>query len=233
MDIDSYINNFKMQFPTTNDEIYILLNSVRRGDRVVIIPTRTDTDSKGWDDAPDSSACIRGDESIHLLVSYIDCGIILDEDDNQIMFGDPAFPENDPDNYPNESTYYILDSYLMNEGTNITWSKRFRLVADFIKETNRWKIRLDVYNNVKDYRQVDMVSMYPSICKIMLCSGTPSVIPVLCATACAKRSTKIEKATFAAVLARRFGNTLANDLTQMMFPEIDNCISKHSLLDYV
>jgi hypothetical protein len=215
-----------MQFSTNNDDFYRLFNSVRCGDRLVIIPTRTDTNPKGWNNEPESPACIRGDESIHLLVSYVDpySSVILDDDENQILFGDPAFPENNPESYPNKSEYYILDGYFMNEGTDTTWNKRFCLVADFMEQTNSWKFRLDVYNNVDDYHQFNRISMYLSIYKMVLCSGAKSVIPVLCAKECAKRTMlRVEKTTFSSVLARRFGDTLANDLAEMMFLGKNKC----------
>lgn len=229
-----YISKFKMQFPTNNDETYILFNSVRRGDHLIIIPTRTDTDSKGWNNATNSPACIKGSESMHLLVSYVDsysC-VIMDEDDNQIMFGDPAFPENNIESYPNEDVYYILDGYLMNEGTDITWNKRFCLVADFMTQTNNWKIRLDIYNNVDDYHKFNTISMYPAICKMMLCSGANS-LPTLCANVCANRADRVEKTTFFAMLKHRLGDTMANDLFHTMFPGVDECATGHSLLDYI
>jgi hypothetical protein len=105
------------------------------------------------------------------------------------------------------------------------WNQTFSITA--IYSTSSWFIQFNICSGFANYCRESHIN---AISDIVVMSGKKS-LPTMCAAACAKRADRVEKATFSALLARRFGNTLANDFTEMMFPGIDKCATDHSLLN--
>lgn len=210
-----------MQFHHDNAKIHTMFNEFVPNRKLVIIPNITLTDRKGWNrhNSPYEFDRFDGNEAIHLTIVKIYTSYFETQ-----SLGNPV---DAPD------TYNVVCK--LHDSAGSLYYEYITLDAYFIHQDNIWHFSLQILPEgleddntgifctpLEDYAIHDIVMV-----------ADKNSVPTLCAATCAKRATKIEKATFAAVLARRIGNTLANDLTQMMFPKIDKCTSKHSLLDYL
>lgn len=222
-----------MQFHHDNAKIHTMFNGIIPNRKLVIIPNITTDEDNGWGlhYLPYWFDRFDGTKAMHLTIVEIYTSYPA----NQSLEN----PINAPDTYnvicklhdfagSLDYDYIMLDVYFIHQD-NI-WTFSLQLLPEGLDYNYFW-ISPDVlegnftesfYTPLEDYAIHDIVMI-----------ADENSIPTMCANACKKRTARIEKNTFSAVLARRFGDILANDLAHIMFPEIDKCTSKHSLLNYV
>jgi hypothetical protein len=213
-----------MQFQRDGAKIVKTLTgrNLKYGDHLVIIPKAICL--HGWGNIPDAPACYTGNEAIHIQVLST-WDIDYDEDYPPTETFDPH--PDDPFDYNIMGN--LLNSIYSPEGEMLdcwVW-----LNVEYDEATAAWEFKLTVsskkYNSER--REIDFVVPDGAIHDIVNYRGAKA-LPDL-GRKVAERTYRVEKAAFRSVLARRFGDVLADDITRSSYPEPDAGAPGESLIN--
>jgi hypothetical protein len=211
-----------MQSAQEVDDIHEFFGGLERGSRFVVIPKRTLLDDCGWLDTPYRYIPFDGHSALHLRTFY---KVIINHSIREEDYDEDDYEDGD------EIFSYFVHCVLTDYPRMCSQSDLCCAIGAVIdNDTGTWHYKLWY-----DYR-ADMSNFYrgcnPRCDAISFAmKGGAQSLPAICAAACTERSNRVEKATFFALLARRFGDALADELTRATYPGLKPESANHSLLD--
>jgi hypothetical protein len=210
-----------MQSSQDVNDIHEFFGGLERGSRFVVIPKRTLVDNCGWLDTPlriYKHTPFDGRSALHLETS------------SEVVINQSLYQEYYDEGYEDGDeieSYYVHCVVTNNQHLYIS---PCAITATKNNVSGIWNYRIwydNTYHRIMYYRRCN--PRCDAISFVM--KGGAQSLPAICAAACAERSKRVEKATFFALLARRFGDSLADKFTRETYPGNDTEFANHSLLD--
>jgi hypothetical protein len=192
-----------MQTPEELGSIHNFFGEISNGRRFTIIPKQLESsDYDGWHSVPKYGNPFSGKRPVSFEATsdvVINRRIDLPEQGlNPYVEGDEI------------SSYYVHCRAITAEHPYVSLPDHLCAIsAQYFVTTDSWKFTM-WWDRDRAYL------LNPRAISIVVCSDATS-LPAICAAACGARSLRIEKETFFAVLSRRFGDALADELTRATY----------------